>query len=61
MHSYVENFHDVFEVTEFNSMKGQFVATAQIERSPILLMARTVQLNQLQRTLMMSVFNGLQF
>ena len=61
MHSYGENFHDVFEVTEFNSLKGQFVATAQIERSPILLMARTVQLNQLQRTLMMSVFNGLQF
>jgi uncharacterized membrane protein len=60
MQSYVEKFHDVFEVTEFNSVKGQFVATAQIERSPILFMARTVQLNQLQKTLLMSVFNGLQ-
>jgi hypothetical protein len=61
MHNYAENFHEVFEVTEFNSVKGQFVATAQIERSPVLLMARTVQLNQLQRTLLMSVFNGLKF
>ena len=61
IHSFAENFHDVFEVTELNSIKGQFVATAQIERSPILLMARTVQLNQLQRTLLMSIFNGLQF
>ena len=61
MQSYVEKFHDVFEVTEFNSMKGQFVATAQIERSPVLLMARTIQLNQLQKTLLTSFFNGLQF
>lgn len=60
MQSYVDKFHDVFEVTEFNPSKGQFVATAQIERSPIIFMARTAQLNQLQRTLLASIFNGLQ-
>jgi hypothetical protein len=60
MQSYLEKFHDVFEVTEFNPSKGQFVATAQIERSPMIFMARTVQLNQLQRTLLAAVFNGLQ-
>jgi hypothetical protein len=60
MQSYVDKFHDVFEVTEFNGTKGQFVATAQIERSPIIFMARTAQLNQLQRTLLAALFNGLQ-
>lgn len=60
MQNYLEKFHDVFEVTEFNSIKGQFVATTQIERSPIIFMARTAQLNQLQRTLLAGLFNGLQ-
>ena len=60
MQSYLDKFHDVFEITEFNGNKGQFVATAQIERSPIIFMARTSQLNQLQRTLLSALFNGLQ-
>jgi len=60
MQTYLDKFHDVFEVTEFNPTKGQFVATAQVERSPIIFMARTPQLNQLQRTLLASIFNGLQ-
>lgn len=61
MQSYLDKFHDVFEVTEFNPQKGHFVATAQIERSPIIFMARAAQLNQLQRTLLNALFNGLQF
>lgn len=60
MTSYLDKFHENFEVTEFNSAKGQMVATAQIERSPIIFMARSVQLNQLQRTLIAGLFNGLQ-
>jgi hypothetical protein len=60
MQTYLDKFHDVFEVTEFNPTKGQFVATAQVDRSPMIFMARTAQLNQLQRTLLASVFNGLQ-
>lgn len=61
MQNYLDKFHDVFEVTEFNAQKGHFVATAQIERSPIIFMARSAQLNQLQRTLLAALFNGLQF
>jgi hypothetical protein len=61
MQNYLDKFHDVFEVTEFNPSRGQFVATAQIERSPMIFMAHTGQLNQLQRTLLAGVFNGLQF
>lgn len=60
MQTYVDKFHDLFEVTEFNPSKGQFVATAQVDRSPMIFMARTPQLNQLQRTLLAAVFNGLQ-
>jgi len=60
MQNYLDKFHDVFEVTEFNPKLGQFVATAQIERSPMIFMARTAQLNQLQRTVLASLFNGLQ-
>lgn len=61
MQTYLDKFHDVFEVTEFNAQKGHFVATAQIERSPIIFMARAAQLNQFQRTLLAALFNGLQF
>jgi hypothetical protein len=60
MQSYLDKFHDSFEVTEFSFEKAQFVATAQVERSPMIFMARTVQLNQLQRTLLAGIFNGLQ-
>lgn len=60
MQNYLDKFHDVFEITEFNSLKGQFVATAQIERSPMIFMARVPQLNQLQRSLLAALFNGLQ-
>lgn len=60
MQTYLDKFHDVFEVTEFNPAKGHFVATAQIDRSPMIFMARTAQLNQLQRTVLAGVFNGLQ-
>ncbi|HXH74300.1 MAG TPA: hypothetical protein VNJ08_05000 [Bacteriovoracaceae bacterium] len=60
MQTYLDKFHEVFEVTEFNSTKGHFVATAQVERSPLIVMARAAQLNQLQRTLLASLFNGLQ-
>ena len=60
MATYLDKFHETFEVTEFNQSKGQVVATAQISRSPMIIMARSVQLNQLQRTLIAGLFNGLQ-
>ncbi len=61
MNSYFSQSQPSFEVTEMNPEKGQFVATVQIERSPILIMARVPALNQLQRTTLASVFNGLEF
>lgn len=61
MQNYLEKFHDNFEITEFSPTKGQFVATAQIERSPMIFMSRTMQLNQLQRTTLAALFNGFDF
>ena len=61
MNSYVSQSKVGFEVTEMNPEKGQFVAVTQIERSPILMMARVPHLNQLQRTTLAGVFNGLEF
>lgn len=61
MSSYIDQSQNSFEITEMNVEKGQFVATVQIERSPILLMARVPALNQLQRTTLASIFNGLEF
>jgi hypothetical protein len=61
MQNYLDKFHDTFEVTEFHPQKAQFVATAQVEKSPMIFMARTTQLNQFQRTLLAALFNGLQF
>jgi hypothetical protein len=61
MNSYIEKFHDIFEITEFNSDKAQFVATAQIDKSPIIIMGHCPQLNSLQRSLLLSVFSGIQF
>lgn len=60
MQNYLDKFHEIFEVTEFNASKGHFVATAQIERSPLIFMARVAQLNQLQRVVLAGLFNGLQ-
>jgi hypothetical protein len=59
MSHYMEKYHDHFEVTEFSPEKAQFVATAQIERSPIIIMGRTPSLTALQRSLLEGVFKGI--
>ena len=61
MTTYIDQSHGSFEVTEMNPEKGQFVAVVQVERSPILMLARVPNLNQLQRTTLAAVFNGLEF
>jgi len=60
MQTYLDKFHEIFEITEFAPNKFQFVATAQVERSPMIFMARVAQLNQFQRSLLAAIFNGLQ-
>lgn len=60
MKSYASDFGNAFEVTEYDSSKGRLVATSQIGLSPILIMAELASFTQLQKSLMFSLFSGLQ-
>ena len=60
MKEYKNEFNEGFNITEYNSDSGQLVFCANIEKSPILVMAELSSLNQLQRSILAGYFNGLQ-
>lgn len=60
MKEYENEFGEHFDITEFDSSKGRLVATVKIGLSPILIMARVSTFNQLQRSILIAVFSGLQ-
>jgi hypothetical protein len=60
MKEYQNEFGEVFNITEFDSNKGHLVATAKIELSPILIMAKLNSFNQLQQSILIALFSGLQ-
>lgn len=60
MKEYKNEFNEGFNITEYNSDSGQLVFCANIEKSPILVMAELSSLNQLQRSILAGFFNGLQ-
>lgn len=57
---YKNELNEVFNITEYNADQGQLVFCASIEKSPILVMAQLNSLNQLQRSIVAGIFNGLQ-
>ncbi len=59
MEHYRANFEAYLELLEFNSEKGELVLTAQINNSPILIMAKTPNVNQLQITLLKTLIEGI--
>ncbi len=60
MKEYENEFQDYLNITEYNKDRGQLVACAKIGLSPILVMAKLPNFNQLQRSLMIALFTGLQ-
>lgn len=60
MSDYENDFKDVFNITEFDSNTGNLIATSKIDLSPILLMARINTFNQLQQSILIALFSGLQ-
>lgn len=60
MKEYDKDFSENFEITEFDSSKGNLVATVKIGLSPILIMAKLKTFNQLQRSILIALFSGLQ-
>ncbi|MBP9680295.1 MAG: hypothetical protein KBD76_02730 [Bacteriovorax sp.] len=57
--SYEKEFGNLFEITDYNKEKGQLVICANIKKSPVLIMANVYQLTRLQKSLLSSLFEGL--
>lgn len=55
-----ESFIDPFEIIDYEEGKGQLTALAQINGSPIIIMAVISRMNSLQQTLFKALFSGLQ-
>ena len=60
MKEYESEFNEIFTITEFSAEKGQLTACGKMDLSPILLMAKLPKLNQIQQSLLIGLFNGLQ-
>tara|TARA_B100001971_G_scaffold215195_1_gene260238 strand:- start:62395 stop:63153 length:759 start_codon:yes stop_codon:yes gene_type:complete len=59
MQEYKNEFQEEFQITEYNSEKGELVASIRVGLSPILIMAKTPQFNQLQQSILIALFSGL--
>lgn len=57
--SYEKEFGNIFEITDYNKEKGQLVICGNIKKSPVLVMANIYQLTRLQKSLLYSLFEGL--
>jgi hypothetical protein len=57
--SYEKEFGNIFEITDYNKEKGQLVICGNIKKSPVLIMANVYQLTRLQKSLLYSLFEGL--
>jgi hypothetical protein len=60
MQDYDREFNEVFNITEYNADQGNLVFCSNIEKSPILVMANLNSFNQLQRSVLIALFSGLQ-
>ena len=57
--SYEKDFGNIFDITDYNKDKGQLVICGSIKKSPVLVMANVYQLTRLQKSLLSSLFEGL--
>ena len=59
MADYEKDFIDQFNITEYDPTKGHLIATTKIDLSPILIMGKVNSFNQLQKSILISIFSGL--
>lgn len=57
--SYEKDFGNIFDITDYNKEKGQLVICSNIKKSPVLIMANVFQLTRLQKSIISSLFEGL--
>jgi hypothetical protein len=57
---YDAEFNNFFNITEYSKEKGQLTACAKIGLSPVLIMAKLPNFNQLQQSILIALFTGLQ-
>ena len=57
--SYEKYFGNIFDITDYNKEKGQLVICANIKKSPVLIIANIYQLTRLQKSILSSLFEGL--
>ena len=57
--SYEKDFGNILDITDYNKEKGQLVICGSIKKSPVLIMANIYQLTRLQKSLLLSLFEGL--
>lgn len=60
MQEYEREFTEAFNITEYNSELGQLVFCSNIDKSPILVMAQMANFNQVQKSVLIALFSGLQ-
>jgi hypothetical protein len=60
MEAYRTDFNEDFTITEFDAEKSQFVATAKINNSPLIIMAKLSTFTALQNNLFKGLIKGLQ-
>lgn len=59
MKNYEKDFHQTFDVIEYDEQKGQLVMTGTIKKSPVVVMAEVYELNRMQKAIIGSLFEGL--
>ncbi len=59
MKNYEKDFHQTFDVIEYDADKGQLVMTGTIKKSPVVVMAEVYELNRMQKAIIGSLFEGL--
>lgn len=57
--SYEKDMGNIFEITDYNAVKGELVICASIKKSPVLIMANVYQLTRIQKSLISALFQGL--
>ena len=61
MDKYKSHFSTKLDLIEYDSTKGELLATASINKSPVIIMAKTYQLTKVQKSILTCLLEGLNY